>query len=38
MEKKNVFGFFILGCILFLAHMLIEYMVINQILLAIGIV
>ena len=36
--KTNIFGYFVLGCILFFAHVLIEYMIVNKILLAVGVI
>lgn len=36
--KTNIFGYFVLGCVLFFAHVLIEYLVVNKILFALGVI
>ena len=36
--KSKAFGYFVFGCILFLAHVLIEYIIVNKILILTGVI
>jgi hypothetical protein len=37
-ENTNWLGFFMLGCVLFMAHVFIEYLVVSKILFSIGVI